>query len=66
MARRIVESVRALFHCKTAVLYALDPETGDQLGNIPQAFTHIGLINAALRLEGTTAKSQPSQGATKQ
>lgn len=34
----------------------VDPQTGDQLGNIPQAFTHIGLINAALRLEGTTGK----------
>ncbi len=33
-------------------LYAeeLDPATGAHLGNTPQAFTHIGLINAALRL----------------
>ncbi len=28
-----------------------DPEYGDALGNFPQAFTHVGLISAALTLE---------------
>lgn len=28
----------------------VDPETGEQLGNVPQAFSHIGLINSALYL----------------
>jgi GH15 family glucan-1,4-alpha-glucosidase len=29
----------------------IDPATGDALGNFPQAFTHVGLVNAALTLE---------------
>lgn len=34
----------------------IDPATGQQLGNTPQAFTHIGLINAGLRLAQQTVK----------
>lgn len=29
----------------------VDPATGDALGNFPQAFSHVGLINAAISLE---------------
>ncbi|GIW05416.1 MAG: glycosyl hydrolase [Dehalococcoidia bacterium] len=34
----------------------VDPETGKQLGNFPQAFSHIGLINSVIYLEEARGK----------
>ena len=55
-----VDRARALFErmagCANDVgLLAeeVDPATGELLGNFPQAFTHIGLIHAALAIEAT-------------
>jgi len=36
----------------------LDPVSGQQLGNFPQAFSHIGLMNSALRLGWALAKQR--------
>jgi GH15 family glucan-1,4-alpha-glucosidase len=49
-ARDVFEA--ALNYANDADLFSeeIDPETGDALGNFPQAFTHLGMINAALSL----------------
>jgi GH15 family glucan-1,4-alpha-glucosidase len=49
-ARRMFE--QALAYANDVDLFAeeIDPRSGDALGNFPQAFTHVGLINAALAL----------------
>jgi GH15 family glucan-1,4-alpha-glucosidase len=43
---------RLLGYANVVGLFAeqIDPDTGAALGNFPQAFTHVGLINAALTL----------------
>jgi hypothetical protein len=37
----------------------VDPSTGAHLGNTPQAFSHIGLINSALYLESVLGEETP-------
>jgi len=62
-ARRLCE--RLLKNASPLGLYGeeLDPETGRHLGNFPQAFTHLALINAVMHLihiEQRATTTQPS------
>jgi GH15 family glucan-1,4-alpha-glucosidase len=49
-ARRLFD--RLLSRCNDVGLLAeeIDPLTGRMLGNFPQAYSHVGLINCALNL----------------
>jgi GH15 family glucan-1,4-alpha-glucosidase len=62
-AREIFEA--ALGYANDLDLFAeeIDPENGDALGNFPQAFTHLGVINAALSLRdrGLATKAQAKE-----
>ncbi len=56
---RAVERFESLLgYANDLGLYAeeIDPDTGAQLGNFPQAFTHVGLIDAALTLAEFTGE----------
>jgi GH15 family glucan-1,4-alpha-glucosidase len=57
-AREVFE--RAIQHVNDVGLLAeeVDPGTGELLGNFPQAFSHIGLINAAWSITEAEARSQ--------
>jgi alpha,alpha-trehalase len=39
----------------------IDPDTGELLGNFPQAFSHIGLINAAWAISEAESRTRDSQ-----
>ncbi|MBO0716126.1 MAG: glycoside hydrolase family 15 protein, partial [Rhizobiales bacterium] len=57
-ARRLFE--RLLAHCNDVGLLAeeFDPLTGRMLGNFPQAYSHVGLINCALNLSRQTGPAE--------
>ena len=51
---------RLLAHCNDVGLLAeeFDPATGRMLGNFPQAYSHVGLINCALSLTRQTGPAE--------
>jgi len=73
LAGRVEEAVtqfeRVLAYANDLGLFAeeIDPRTGAALGNFPQAFTHVGLISAALAITAATGRargpSAPAAGA---
>ena len=54
-ARALFEKLRGCANDLGLLSEELDPETGEMLGNFPQSFSHMGLINTAIQL----ARAQP-------
>ncbi|WP_375463994.1 glycoside hydrolase family 15 protein [uncultured Methylobacterium sp.] len=52
-ARAIFERLLARGNDVGLFAEMIDPATGEQRGNVPQGFSHMALINAALRLQDT-------------
>jgi hypothetical protein len=49
-ARKLCEKLLSLASSLGLYGEELDPDTGRHLGNFPQAFTHLALINAVMHL----------------
>jgi GH15 family glucan-1,4-alpha-glucosidase len=53
-ARRLFERLLRLRNDVGLLAEEFDPETSRQLGNTPQAFSHVGLVNTAFNLSRTS------------
>ncbi|MEE6305455.1 glycoside hydrolase family 15 protein [Plantactinospora veratri] len=61
-AAAIFENVAGVANDLGLLAEQVDPHTGEQLGNFPQAFSHIGLIGAAWELTTASAEAVPEGG----
>jgi GH15 family glucan-1,4-alpha-glucosidase len=57
-AREIFETLKGYFSPLGLVSEEIDPETGELLGNFPQAFSHIGFVNSALFLHEAETETE--------
>jgi len=56
-ARALFERLIALRNDVGLLAEEVDPDSGRHLGNTPQAFSHVGLVNSALMLSADPAVS---------
>lgn len=61
-ARRVFESTIGYANDLGLLSEEVDPATGRQLGNFPQAFSHVGLINAAFAISEAEGDTQSVPG----
>jgi len=56
-ARRVFTTAIAFVNDVGLLAEEVDPNTGELLGNFPQAFSHIGLVNAAWAISQAEARA---------
>jgi GH15 family glucan-1,4-alpha-glucosidase len=61
-ARTVFERATRYLNDVGLLAEEVDPTTGDLLGNFPQAFSHIGLVNAAWTISQAEAGQKPAAG----
>ena len=59
-ARSVFERAAAFVNDVGLLAEEVDPVSGELLGNFPQAFSHIGLVNAAWAISESELRPQPS------
>jgi GH15 family glucan-1,4-alpha-glucosidase len=57
-ARVVFERATAFANDLGLLTEEMDPETGELLGNFPQALSHIGLVNAAWAISEAERRAQ--------
>jgi alpha,alpha-trehalase len=60
-AREVFERAAGYVNDVGLLAEEIDPDTGELLGNFPQAFSHIGLINAAWAISEAESRTRDSQ-----
>jgi len=64
-AREVFERAARYVNDVGLLAEEIDPETGEMLGNFPQAFSHIGLVNAAWAIaEAEARRGRPASSPT--
>ncbi len=58
-ARTVFERAAAFVNDVGLLAEEVDPVSGELLGNFPQAFSHIGLVNAAWAISETELRQKP-------
>ncbi|MGH8932151.1 MAG: glycoside hydrolase family 15 protein [Egibacteraceae bacterium] len=64
-AREVFERVTAYVNDVGLLAEEADPTTGELLGNFPQAFSHVGLVNAAWAIANAETGTDQDAGASK-
>ncbi|MGP0032933.1 MAG: glycoside hydrolase family 15 protein [Acidimicrobiales bacterium] len=59
-ARAVFERAAAFVNDVGLLAEEVDPVSGELLGNFPQAFSHIGLVNAAWAISESERRTQPT------